>query len=60
MEVFKVEQLLYLKITFLHGKSAWECHAELCEALDDRALTEWVQTFSIGRVSAVNMYLRAA
>ena len=60
MEVFKVEQHLYLKIVILHGKSAWECHAELCEALGDRDITEWVQAFRNGRVSAVNIYLRSA
>jgi len=60
MEVFKVEQHLYLKIAMLHGKSALECRAELCEALGDHAVTEWAQAFRSGRVSAVNLYLRSA
>jgi hypothetical protein len=53
-----VEQHLYQKIEILHGESAWECHAMLCEALGDHALTEWVQAFRSRRVSEVNVYLR--
>jgi hypothetical protein len=41
IEVFKVEHHLYLEVPVLHGRSAWKCHAERCEALDDHALTEW-------------------
>jgi len=56
MEVFIVEQHLYLKIAILHGKSGWECHAEICEALGDHALTEWVQTFRSRRVSMFHIH----
>jgi hypothetical protein len=56
-QVFNVEQHLYLKIAILHGRSAWECYVELCEALGDHGLTAWVQAFRSGRGSALNMYL---
>jgi hypothetical protein len=56
MEVFKVEQHLYPKIAVHNGRSAWECYAELCEALGDHGLTAWVHAFRSGRVSSLNMY----
>ncbi|PSN49000.1 hypothetical protein C0J52_06331 [Blattella germanica] len=38
MEVTKVEQRSYIKIAFLRGCNARECHAELQQALGNRAL----------------------
>jgi hypothetical protein len=38
MEVTKFEQRSYVKIVVLRGRNARECHAELQEALGDRAL----------------------
>jgi hypothetical protein len=50
MEVTKVEQRSYVKIAVLRGRNARECHAELQEALGDRALpyrtvARWVEAF---------------
>ena len=38
MDLSKVEQLSYVKIAFHHDRNTRECHAELGEALGDKAL----------------------
>lgn len=61
MEVTKVEQRSYVKIAVLRGRNARECHAELREALGDRALpyrtvARWVEAFKRGRVSTADLH----
>ncbi|GFU92205.1 HTH_48 domain-containing protein [Trichonephila clavipes] len=56
MEVTRVEQRAYIKITVLRERNAMECHNELVEALGNNALpyctiTRWVGKFRQGRVS---------
>ena len=56
MEVTKVEQSSYIKIAFLRGCNARECHAELQQALGNRSLpyrtvARWVGAFKEGRES---------
>ena len=38
MEVTRQEQRSYVKLAFLRGRNAKECHSELTEALGNRAL----------------------
>ena len=54
MDVSKVEQQSYVKITFM------ECHAELQEALGDRTLpyrtvARWVEAFKRGCIETVDL-----
>ncbi|PSN39059.1 hypothetical protein C0J52_10099 [Blattella germanica] len=60
MEVTKVEQRSYIKIAFLRGCNARECHAELQQALGNQALpyrtvARWVAAFKQGRESTANL-----
>lgn len=60
MDVTKVEQRTYVKIVFLHGRNARECHAELREALGDRALPYrtvacWMEAFKHGYIATVDL-----
>ncbi|GFT14458.1 HTH_48 domain-containing protein [Trichonephila clavipes] len=55
MEVTRVEQRAYMKISVLRGRNAMECHNELVEALGNNALpyrtaARWVGKFQQGRV----------
>jgi hypothetical protein len=61
MEVTKVEQRSYVKIAVLRVRNARECHAELREALSDRAMpyrtvARWVEAFKWGRVSTADLH----
>lgn len=38
IEFSKVEECTYLKTAVVCRGNAWECHAQLCEALDDEAI----------------------
>jgi len=38
MEVSKIEECMHLKTAVFCRGNAWECHAQLREALDDDAL----------------------
>ncbi|PSN32935.1 hypothetical protein C0J52_24036 [Blattella germanica] len=54
MEVSRLEQRAYIKITVLRGQNARGCHAQLLEAVGARALpyrtvARWVATFESGR-----------
>ena len=60
MDISKVEQRSYVKISFLQGRNARECHAELWEALNDRELPyrtaeRWMEAFKRGRLSTVDL-----
>lgn len=60
MDVTKVEQRSYVKIAFLRGRNARECHTELREALGDRALpyrtvARWMEAFKRGRAATVDL-----
>ena len=60
MEVTKVEQRSYIKIAFLRGCNARECHAELQQALGNQALPYrtvawWVGAFKEGRESTADL-----
>ena len=60
MDVSKVEQQSYVKITSLHGRNVCECSAELQKALGNRALpyqtvVHWVESFECGRVATVDL-----
>jgi hypothetical protein len=57
----KDEHCSYVKIAVLRGGNARECHAELREALGDRALpsrtvARWVEAFKRGRVSTADLH----
>ena len=67
MDVSQVEQHSYIKIAVFHSQNARECHAQLIEAVGDRALpyrtvARWVAAFQHGRVASTDMphtrYLR--
>ena len=54
MEVSRLEQRAYVKIAVLRGQNARECHAQLLQAVGDRALpyrtvARWVAAFESGR-----------
>ncbi|PRD22800.1 UNVERIFIED_CONTAM: hypothetical protein NCL1_48149 [Trichonephila clavipes] len=56
MEVTRVEQRAYIKISFLRGRNAMKCHIELVEALGNNAIpcstvAWWVGKFQQGHVS---------
>ena len=60
MDVSKDEQQSYVKIAFLCGSNALECHAELQEALGERMLPYrtvacWGEAFKHGRVTNVDL-----
>ena len=60
MEVTRQEQRSYVKIAVLRGRNAKECHAELTDALGNRALTyrkvaRWTAAFQRGRVASADM-----
>ena len=60
MEVTRQEQRSYVKIAVLRGRNAKECHSELTEALDNRALpyrtvARWTAAFQRGRVGSADM-----
>ena len=49
-----------MKITVLRGRNAKECHSELKEASDNRALpyrtvARWADAFQCGRVASADM-----
>lgn len=61
MEVRNGEQSYYLKTAVLRGTDTQECHAEISEALDNRAqpyrtVTRWVQAFKSGIISTADIY----
>ncbi|GFQ97871.1 HTH_48 domain-containing protein [Trichonephila clavata] len=56
MEVTRVEQHVYIKITVLRGRNEMECHSEFVEALGNNALpyrivARWVGKLQQGRVT---------
>ncbi|GFV61367.1 HTH_48 domain-containing protein [Trichonephila clavipes] len=56
MEVTRVEQCAYIKMTVLRGRNVMKCNSELAEALGNNALpylavARWVGKFQQGRVS---------
>ncbi|GFX27391.1 HTH_48 domain-containing protein [Trichonephila clavipes] len=56
MEVARVEQRAYIKITILQERNEMECHSELVEALGNnvlsyRTVSRWIGKFQQGRVS---------
>ena len=62
MEVTPQEQRSYVKIAVLRGRNAKECHSELTEALDNRALpyrtvARWAAAFQHGRIANADMRL---
>ena len=60
MEVTRQEQHSYVKIMMLRGRNAKECHSELTEASDNRALpyrtfAKWAAAFQRGRVASADL-----
>ncbi|GFR24044.1 HTH_48 domain-containing protein [Trichonephila clavata] len=56
MEVTRVEQCAYIKISVLRARNELKCHSEFVEALGNnglpyRTVARWVGKFQQGRVS---------
>ncbi|GFX65337.1 hypothetical protein TNCV_3168841 [Trichonephila clavipes] len=54
MEVTRVEQCAYIKITVLRGRNAMECHSELEEALGNNVLPYRIVARWAGNVSTTD------